>query len=115
MKKIICTGIVLLTAIMAFSQATVQGRVIDRVTKEPLELAYIRISNGNASSLTNKQGYFTLNFNSSNAITASSIVVSFIGYETQTINISDRAEVLVEMEKGTINLQEVVITPQSTA
>lgn len=115
MKRILCTGIILLTAIMAFSQAAIQGRVIDRVTKEPLELAYIRYSNGNTAALTNKQGYFSLNTSSANAAAATSIVVSFIGYETQTISISERTEVLVEMEKGSINLQEVVITPQSTA
>ena len=114
MKRIICTGIILLTTVIAFSQA-IQGRVIDRATKEPLELAYIRYSNGNTAVLTNKQGYFSLNTGSANAGAAALIVVSFIGYETQTISISDRSEVLVEMEKGSINLQEVVITPQSTA
>ena len=106
MKRIICTGIILLTTVIAFSQA-IQGRVIDRATKEPLELAYIRYSNGKTAVLTNKQGYFSLNTGSANAA-AALIVVSFIGYETQTISISDRSEVLVEMEKGSINLQEVV-------
>jgi outer membrane cobalamin receptor len=115
MKKILCTAIVFSLALFAMAQGSINGRVIDRATKEPLELAYVRISNGNNTALTNKQGYFTLNINNAGFTNASTITVSFIGYETQTISISDRTELLVEMEKGSINLQEVVITPQSTA
>lgn len=115
MKRIFSIALVLLLAVTTNAQNTLQGRVIDRASREPLELAYVRHTSGNKAVLTNKQGYFSLNYNSAGIGNASSIMVSFIGYESQTISIGDRTELVVELEKGTINLQEVVITPQSTA
>ena len=114
MKGIICTGIAILIALTTFSQSVVQGRVIDRVTREPLELAYVRYAKGKTATLTNKQGHFSIN-NTDNAGPVSSLVVSYIGYETRTVNIADRTDLVIEMDKGPINLQEVVITPQSAA
>lgn len=115
MKGITCLVLLFLLTLSASSQTSIQGRVIDRHTKEPLELAYVRFSNSPSGVLTNKLGYFTLHNNTSGAAPASSIVISFIGYNTQTINLSDATLLQIELEKGPINLQEVVITPQSTA
>ena len=44
----------------AISQTQVQGKVIDRATREPLELAYVKVVNTNTTAVTDKQGYFNI-------------------------------------------------------
>jgi outer membrane cobalamin receptor len=95
----------------AWSQNTLQGRVIDKTSKEPLELAYVRCSNTTSGVVTNKQGYFSLEKPAGNI----PIIISFIGFTTQEIKTAGRHSIIVEMEKGPVNLQEVVITPQTAA
>lgn len=114
MKKFFTTALICCIAYAGWSQAAIQGRVIDKISREPLELAYVRWSNTTQGVVTNKQGLFTLNKPaSSNQPT--SLVISFIGFATQEIKSDAPAVISVEMEKGPVNLEEVVITPQSTA
>ena len=114
MKKCIITAFICCMVSMAWSQQTIQGRVIDKSSREPLELAYVRCSNATRGVMTNKQGYFTLNRSTADQ-TVSSLIISFIGFVTQEIKTAGRTSITVEMEKGPVNLAEVVITPQSAA
>jgi outer membrane cobalamin receptor len=114
MKIIILTALISCMASMAWSQGAIQGRVIDQNSKEPLELAYVRWSNSTQGVITNKQGYFTLNKTTTEPNDAA-LIISFIGFMTREIKTAGRTSLVIEMEKGPVNLQEVVITPQSTA
>ncbi len=114
MKKFFYTIVLLSSVLTAFSQTSIQGRVIDKLTREPLELAYVRSGNNATGVLTNKQGFFTLNSNSGDLSENTSIIVSFIGFVTQEIKANGSTPLLIEMEKGPVNLKEVVITPQSS-
>lgn len=99
----------------AQARQTIGGRVIDKLTKEPLELAYVRWSNAHQGITTNEQGFFSLTYPTTDAA-AAKLIISFVGYETQEINVAPNTEKLViALQKGAVNLQEVVITPQSTA
>lgn len=107
------TCLLMVNALLA--QGTVQGKVIDKNSKEPLELAYVRWSNSNQGAATNQQGFFSLN--KKNTDTAS-LLVSLIGFQTERIPAPGSANarnLVIELEKRTVNLQEVIITPQSTA
>ncbi|HEY8898533.1 MAG TPA: TonB-dependent receptor [Niastella sp.] len=97
----------------AFCQNAIQGRVIDKNSQEPLELAYVRWSNTTQGVVTNKQGYFSLNKTA--AENDAALIISFIGFATREFKATGHSPVVVEMEKGPVNLQEVVITPQSAA
>ncbi len=114
MKKIIITALISCMACVAWSQGVIQGRVIDKNSQEPLELAYVRRSNTTQGVVTNKQGYFSLNKTATEQNDAT-LVISFIGFTTREIKTDGRTSLVVEMEKGPVNLQEVVITPQSAA
>jgi outer membrane cobalamin receptor len=114
MKKVIITALISCMACVAWSQGAIQGRVIDKNSQEPLELAYVRWSNTTQGVITNKQGYFTLNKTATEQNDAT-LIISFIGFTTREIKTSGRTSLVVEMEKGPVNLQEVVITPQSAA
>jgi outer membrane cobalamin receptor len=111
MKKIFVTALISCIACVVWGQNTIQGRVIDKNSKEPLELAYVRYSNTTNGVVTNKQGYFSLERSAGDT----PIIISFIGFTTREIKTAGRSSIIVEMEKGPVNLQEVVITPQSTA
>ncbi|MCS3797045.1 TonB-dependent receptor [Niastella sp. OAS944] len=113
MKKFIIIAFTCFLATAAFSQSAIQGRVIDKNSQEPLELAYVRWSNTKQGVVTNKQGYFTLN--TTTAETDAALIITFIGFATKEVKAAGNSPIVVEMEKGPISLQEVVITPQSTA
>ena len=57
MKKILTTAILICFTLAIFSQTSIQGRVVDKLTREPLELAYVRHSNTSQGALTNRQDY----------------------------------------------------------
>jgi outer membrane cobalamin receptor len=113
MKKIYSCLLFCLAACAGFAQTILQGRVIDKLTREPLELAYVRWNNLTTGVLTNKQGYFSLTAAENGLTNTSTLIVSFIGFNTQEVYAGNAS--VIEMVKGVVNLQEVVITPQSSA
>jgi outer membrane cobalamin receptor len=113
MKKFIITALTCFLTTITWSQSAIQGRVIDKNSREPLELAYVRWSNTTEGVVTNKQGYFTINKTAT--VNDAALIISFIGFATKEIKTTGQAPGVIEMEKGPVNLQEIVITPQSTA
>src|SRR6185295_8952875 len=103
MKKLLSTVLIVCMTFAGWSQGAIQGRVIDKLSREPLELAYVRFSNTTQGVVTNKQGYFTLNKRT--AEHTDSLTISFIGFTTQVIKTSAGSSPVIEMEKGPVNLQ----------
>ncbi len=101
---------------LAFTQASIKGIVIDRLTREPLEYAYIKDLNGSKATITDKEGYFNLTVSSKNlSENIITLSISFIGFETKLINLNSRLDLVrIELERGVLNLKEIVITPHST-
>ncbi len=118
MKQLLIYILLLSLSLSASAQNLLQGRVIDKTTREPLELAYIKSANSNSSAISDKQGYFSLavraNDLSENTLT---LFISYIGFETKVIKVSPSSNeiIKVELEKGTVSLKEVLITSHSTA
>ncbi len=115
MKYFIVLTILLQTTIFAYSQISVTGIVLDKETRQNLEFALIRISGANKTVSTDKYGGFELRL--PGAITTDSSVsltVSYIGYIGKQILVYNPHQPLViELERGTVNLAEVTIRPQS--
>ena len=113
MNKIIVTIAILILQALLFkanAQSIVKGRVIDKVTKEPLELAVINISNNKEKILTGEDGNFVLK----NVSSSDSLHVSFIGYKSKTIAAdSAHNNLTVQLEKGSVDLAEILITGSS--
>jgi hypothetical protein len=94
----------------AYGQDGLKGKVIDKITREPLESAVVTDANTATNTLTDKEGRFLLG----HVDAADSVRISFIGYASQTIpSDSVRDHSLVALEKGQIDLKEVVITSHS--
>ena len=98
------------------SQVKVHGKVIDKITLEPLEMALVKFTNSVKSTLTNKAGNFSLHATTQSSNEPASISISFIGYQSQVITVNNiNEELLVQLERGIVNLQEVIISSQSAS
>lgn len=108
MKKIFLSAVLFFSSLFAQSQRAITGKVIDKNTREPLEVAFVQLQNNNLSALTDKAGEFSFDIKSAGNKDSAAIIVSYIGYQTQTVR-ADKEFVLIELEKGNINLEEVII------
>jgi len=92
------------------AQAVIKGKVIDKTTREPLELAVVVAGRQGEKILTDKNGLFLLK----NIHRADSISISFIGYKTLTMMVpAGHAMITVPLEKGVVDLKEIVISSHS--
>lgn len=73
-----------------------QGKIIDSETKNPLVFATLSIDNTNISTVSNTEGYFSLKVPKD--ISEGQVSVSFLGYETRTIPLSQLKENKNEIE-----------------
>jgi len=113
MNKIIFINIILALQFsfsITYAQTTIAGKVIDKMTREPLELAVLTNTKSFLNAITDKDGKFILK----NVIGEDTLVVSFIGYNTQKIKADSLyRDLTIELEKGQIDMKEVTITSQS--
>jgi outer membrane receptor protein involved in Fe transport len=109
LKKIIQAGILmifLVSFIPVHAQQQISGKVIDKITKEPLELAVVSDPRTKATTLTDKEGRFVFK---SPALT-DSLVISYMGYLPKTVRSAIGHDLLLELQKSQLDLKAVVIT-----
>src|ERR1700749_1248191 len=82
----------------------VRGRVVDTLTREPIEAALITDLRSEGKTASGKNGDFALK-----AAPGDTLQVSFIGYRPQLIKAAYNREIFVAMEKGPIELKDVTI------
>src|SRR5579863_946622 len=100
MNKLISAVVILILQMVGSAvsaQAVIKGKVIDKTTREPLELAVVVAGRQGEKILTDKNGLFLLK----NIRRADSISISFIGYKTLTMMVpGGHAMITVPLEKG---------------
>ena len=110
MKKIFICIFLLLCFAKGFNQKIIRGKVIDKDTQSPIEFAAISIGANGRGTMTDHQG----NFEIAVPKDSSSVYISIIGYHPQIVEIKkDTRQLMISLEKGPVDLKEVVITPQS--
>ena len=82
MKTLFTTCLIFLGLNVLQAQNSINGTVLDAETKEPLIGATLKVLNSYRATSTNENGQFTFNRLEENA----SVVVSYIGYQTDTIS-----------------------------
>ena len=87
-----------------------KGIVIDGKTKEPLEFASISVNETNISTVANSKGEFLLKIPKKDR--KNSVTVSFLGYTSKVINLSDfnKDKTIISLETYIEELSEVKIT-----
>jgi hypothetical protein len=115
MKQLIQSslGLILLFSFSIIKgQTIIKGNVIDRITKEPLEMAVVTNANSLTNTMTDRDGRFLLK----NVRSTDSLFVSFIGYQPKKIKVDlSRNLVIIQLEKGEIDLKEVTISSHSNS
>lgn len=99
--------LLLLTAAITQAQFTVQGRIVDSATGEPLGGASVYCQNTTIGTVTNKEGHFSLNLKSGGY----DLIVSFTGYQRHQLRISQQESHLPDilLVKEDKSLGEVIV------
>jgi len=106
MKKIFTTlCVVFFVAGAALAQVT--GRIVNASDKTPIAGASILIKGTGSGTLSDVDGKFTF---STVATSTSTLVVNFIGFQSQEVPIDGRADLIIELAEDTHALNEIVVT-----
>lgn len=96
--------------ITTYAQTQFKGKVLDAISRQPLEAAIISITNNNTTTLTDKNGYFSF----TSTVTQPTIKVSFVGYKPATVMLSDATNNTIALQAATTQLQDVVVFESAT-
>jgi iron complex outermembrane receptor protein len=112
-KNITSTLLFIVITIAAFAQTTLKGKVTDKVTGKALEAVNIFIPEYQKSATSNENGEFSFD-GVGNGIVR--VQATIIGYKSvvQTADMTNNTEVNIVMEPSTTELEEVVVTSNSS-
>jgi outer membrane receptor protein involved in Fe transport len=110
MRKILSFLLILIITIYSSAQTnkTITGKVVDAVSKEPVQSAVISDSK-NHSTITDAYGSFS--FTTSDK----KIIVSSISFETITVEIRENKNINISLKPTNSELDKVVVTANRTA
>ncbi|NDE62477.1 MAG: hypothetical protein EB038_09860, partial [Cyclobacteriaceae bacterium] len=91
---------------LAVAQRSVSGKVIDADSKAPLSGVSIVVGGTTKGTSTDAQGNYKIDLGADQK----SLVFSFNGYESRTLNVGSGATLNVELEVDVKALQSVVVT-----
>lgn len=96
----------LLFNLQLFSQVAVIGTVTDGATGDPLPGTSVNVDGTTIGTITNMNGAFSISVPSESDV----LLVSFIGYETQNINVGSQRSFSITLIQDVAQLEEVVVT-----
>jgi hypothetical protein len=98
---------IVFTTQLANAQYLFKGKIIDSATRQPIE--YVSVSANGKLSSTNKAG----NFQISLPADTSALLITYIGFQSKLIPVKSSANrIIISLNRGPIDLKEVVISPQ---
>ncbi len=95
----------LLLPFTVLAQSTLSGTVVDKATGQPIPGVNVNVQGAPNGASTGFDGNYQL----SNVKNGSKIVVSFIGYKTETLDYTGQKTLNVSLEEDTNQLKEVVV------
>lgn len=84
----------------------VYGRVIEKLSKEPMVGVTIRLDGHSIGVITDINGCYVLTLPEKGGL----VIYSYIGFETRKIKVTSRQKVDVQMVEATESIQEVIVT-----
>ena len=84
----------------------VYGRVIEKLSKEPMVGVTIRLDSHSTGVITDINGCYVLTLPEKGGL----VIYSYIGFETRKIKVTSRQKVDVQMVEATESIQEVIVT-----
>jgi TonB-linked SusC/RagA family outer membrane protein len=107
--KILALMIALMLPAWLFAQTTINGRVIESGTNNPLQGATVTAQGTTNTTQTGTDGKFSISVTS----TQVKLVISFVGYISQTVDASN--DMTISLAVDNTNLSEVVVTGLATS
>jgi hypothetical protein len=108
-KKDFCLLLVIILASysVTYSQNMLKGKVIDNITREPLQMAVVTDIGTDRNVVTGDDGKFMMK----DLSPEDSVNISFIGYSSKKLKIGSVASVVtIALEKNPVDLKEITIT-----
>lgn len=93
---------------VTYAQLSIRGNITD-ASKVPLIGVSIALKGTNIGAVTDMDGNYTINANPSGIL-----IVSYVGYKTQEINIENRTSINITMEEDNKLLNDVVVIGYGT-
>jgi len=103
--------LLVLLASAAYGQSSITGSVLDGDTQEPLPGVNIAIKGQTSGSYTSNTGTFSFDVKQFPV----TLVFSFIGFETQEVEVTAPQNLVVELPSASALIQEVVVAASRTA
>ena len=91
-------------------QKTITGKIINATTGSSIIGATVAVQASKEATQTDAEGNFSISVPS----TAKALVITFVGFETQTVSITNQAEINVAMQVANSQLSEVVVVGYGT-
>lgn len=105
MQKLIYTFFFCVSGLLATAQVQVSGTILDSASREPLLSASVFCQNTTSGTYSNKQGEFSLSLKSGGY----DLIISYTGYQTQTIRVTADTKLEVLLVKEDKSIGEVVV------
>lgn len=106
-RRLIYVFCVLMLSTPMMAQRLITGTIRDAQTREPLPFASIQVTGQNTASITNENGNFEIELPEGNS---SELIVSFMGYSTQRVQISDtKKRITISLTPDSRTLDEIVV------
>lgn len=105
MQKLLYSILFCFSAVLCKAQFTVTGVILDSSSREPLASASVFCQNTTSGTYSNKQGEFSLTLKSGGY----DLIISYTGYQTQTIRVGDNNKLEILMIKEDKSMGEVII------
>jgi hypothetical protein len=110
MKKISLLFLMLAVYLISKAQTIVTGKIIDAISRQSLEAAYVQQQgNEEIKTLTDQFGNFSIKINRDYRV----LQISYVGYKTDTVDASANSNLLIELQPVTINLKDIIIVQNS--
>jgi len=94
-----------------FCQNIITGKIIDEKTNEPIESAVVSTTKNGRAVITDAQGNFKIKLPAD----SNELNVSTIGYHSKSVEIINQHSCIIYLERGPVDLKEIIITPQSNS
>jgi TonB-linked SusC/RagA family outer membrane protein len=105
LRQILLIKCLILLFVEAFGQKTVEGTITSKDDNQPLPGVNVVVQGTSLGTATDIEGKYSLSL----AEGQNTLVYSFIGYRTQTIDVGDQTVIDVQLESDVQNLEEVVV------
>jgi TonB-dependent starch-binding outer membrane protein SusC len=100
------TALFLLISVSLFAQTTITGHVMSKSDSKPISGATVQVKGGKSATLTGQDGSFTL----STSQKVSALVITVVGYESQTVPVTGSSVGDIMLAVSTTALNDVVVT-----